>query len=759
MSVDALNVTEDIQSTTRNYGILLCLFTGIICILCIIFMVSFGDCHPSEFNVNMVNGIIQTISITSGITFFIFGIFMAASSHFPNYLKFVNSKGFKPFWAIFVTLISITFLVASIWLYTILKQDDFICGQDATDVCPSGQTCKDGFCQSEDNSCSNCPSGQSCTFDPSRNQSLCSRSSNISCTNTCPSGKTCVNGSCQDANACATIDDPKHTPPIYTDSHKILFHCTAGLITMSCFGLLEGFRLLYDWLHETTAEKIEKVKHIIKEFESNPDAITQSKLKYIDDLLNGNLDDMKSIPDGYKLIKDAQEARNKMRVALKDQYTILKQAEEQATEIKLAEEYIRMYSKATTIVDKRAVLTKLCQNHPSNRDALFKRLQEAGGDDPLLKQSIGAYCNTAKSTLEEYKEKWNTANKMSSYNPKQLDLDKLNIYREMCSKSGAQEKSAFAAFVATEDAEFFKRFEIGDCSLEKIDLILELNTHTFSTDKAKVNDSLKVLQKLCEAKEEIFTFDQKKNFLEYLSQKFPSFFTENGVDKHFCALGGKNFAEFKISLLKMNDETLDKTLKEATSTVFSREDGKILRKSVSDFLRKNKGDIGPSVQYLYKDKLVGNDFVSPKSVELYEAIKSGNYYTVKPGIDGKFSQDDINAIRLCRDYGDCGDKQIFVKKLEEMKTQEDQQSGGSRETAASSSVQAATAASLRATVVNPESAVAGADPLKATLPSSSRAKAASAAVGQRAERVRALTIEEMRKKSDFRAKKKVTKRR
>jgi len=671
MSVDALNVTEDIQSTTRNYGILLCFFTGIICILCIIFMVSFGDCHPSEFNVNMVNGIIQTISITSGISFIIFGVFMAACSHFPKYLKLVNSKGFKPFWAILVTLISITFLVASIWLYTILKQDDFICGQDARDVCPSGQTCKDGFCQTKDNSCSNCPSGETCTTtvpNTQPQQYLCSVSTNISCTNTCPNGKTCVNGSCQDANECATIDDPKHTPPLYTDSHKILFHCTAGLIVMSCFGLIEGFRLLYDWLHETTAEKIEKVKHIIKEFESNPGAITTSKIKYIDDLLNGNLEDMKSIPDGYKVIKEAQEARNKMRQSLKDQYTILKQAEEQATEIKLAEEYIRMYSKATTIVDKRAVLTKLCQNHPSNRDALFKKLQEAGGDDPLLKNAIGTYCNTAKTALEEYKEKWNTANTTMGFDKKALDVAKLEIYKDMCEKSGAQEKSAFATFVAAEDADFLKRFEIGDCSLEKLDLILDLNKHNFSTEKDKVKESLTVLQKLCDAKKEFFTYDQKKNYLEYLSQRFPDFFEKYGVDKYFCALGGEQFANFKLGLLEMNDDALEKELNVvAPGTHFSKEDAKIRRKNVSDFLKQSNKEIGSSVRYLYKDKLLGNGFVSPKSMELYDSIKSGDYSGITRRADGKYTQDAIDAMRLCRDYGDCGqNKQIFESKLREM---------------------------------------------------------------------------------------------
>lgn len=651
MSVDALNVTEDIQSTTRNYGILLCLFTGIICILCIIFMVSFGDCHPSEFNVNMVTGIIQTISITSGISFFIFGIFMAVSSHWQGYLKFVNSKGFKPFWAIFVTLISITFLVASIWLYTILKQDDFICGQDATDVCPSGQTCKDGFCQSEDNSCSNCPSGQSCILDPSKQQSFCSGTSSISCTNTCPSGKTCVNGSCQNANQCATIDDPKHTPPIYTDSHKTLFHCTAGLIVMSCFGLLEGFRLLYDWLHETTAEKLEKVKHIIKEFDSNPGAITQSKLKYIDDLLNGNLDDMKSIPDGYKLIKDAQEARSKMRIQLKDQYTILKQAEEQATEIKLAEEYIRMYSKASTIVEKRAVLAKLCQNHPSNRDALFKRLKEAGGDDPLLKQSIDKYCNTSKSALEDFKEKWNNANTTMSYDKKALDLAKLQIYREMCSNSGAQEKSAFAAFVATEDADFLKRFEIGNCSLNKIQLIIDLNSHQFSTDEKTVDASLTLLQQLCDTPEEIFTYDQKKNFLDYLSQIYPSFFKQYDINKYFCKLGGKSFADFKKDLLSTDDKDLKDKLDKARDDWFSGIHDKDLvnlrKQSISESLKNRKKSIaGESIPYIYKEKM--NDFVSPKSIELYEKLKQNP--SLLTGLDLKNS-DDYNAIRLCQEYG------------------------------------------------------------------------------------------------------------
>jgi hypothetical protein len=662
MSVDALNVTQDIQSNTTWYGILLCAFTGIICILCIIFMVSFGDCHPSEFNVNMVNGIIQTISITSGISFFIFGIPMVASSHFPNYLKAVNSKGFKPIWAILVTLISITFLVASIWLYRILKQDDFICGQDVTDVCPSGQTCKDGFCQSEDNSCSNCPSGQSCILDPSKQQSFCSGSSNISCTNTCPTGKTCLNGSCQDANSCATVDDPKHTPPIYTDSHKTLFHCTAGLIVMSCLGLIEGFRLLYDWLHETTAEKIEKVKHIIKEFESNPGAITASKIKYIDDLLNGNLEDMKSIPDGYKLIKDAQEARSKMRQSLKDQYTILKQAEEQANEIKLAEEYIRMYSKATTIVDKRAVLTKLCQNHPSNRDALFKKLQEAeGGDDPLLKNVIGTYCNTAKTALEEYKEKWNTANTTMSYDKTELDVAKLEIYREMCSKSGAQEKSAFAAFVATEDADFLKRFEIANCSLEKIDLIIDLNKHNFSTEEQTVDNSLTLLQRLCDTKEEIFTYDQKKNFLDYLSKKFPSFFIEYSIDKYFCKLGGKPFAIFKEELLRTKDENLKTALDNGEekwlSSNFDKDLVRLRKQNISDYLKK-KGKFGESIPYIYKEKML-DDFVSPKSIELYEKIKKDPTLLTRLNKD---YPDHYTAISLCKEYNDCGIKSEDLSK-------------------------------------------------------------------------------------------------
>lgn len=592
MSVDTLNVTEDIQPTTRNYGILLSIFTGIICILCIIFIITFnGDCHPSEYNSNMVTGIIQTISITSAIIFSFFGLPMAACSHFPNYLKAVNSKGFKPFWAILITLISITFLVSSIWLYRILKEDDFICGQDAKDVCPSGQI------------------------------------------------------------PCATIDNPKHNPPIYTDSHKTLFHCTAGLIVMSVIGLLEGFRLLYDWLHETTAEKIEKVKHIIKEFESNPDAITQSKLKYIDDLLNTDMENIKTIPDGYKLIKDAQEARNKMRVALKDQYTILKQAEEQATETKLSEEYIRMYSKATTIVEKRAVLAKLCQNHPSNRDALFKRLQEAGGDDPLLKQSIGTYCNTSKSALESFKEKWNNANTTMSYDKKALDLEKLKIYKEMCSNSGAQEKSAFANFVASEDSDFLKRYEIGNCSLDKIQLIIDLNSHTFSTDKTTLANSLTLLQRLCDAKEEIFTYDQKKNYLEYLSSVHPSFFKEYDINKYFCKLGGKDFVNLKQMLLDIKDDKLKEELETAKSKWFSsnvdKELANLRKQSISDSLRK-KGSIGESIPYIYKEKMM--DFVSPKSIELYEQLKQN------PSLLGQLdptNPDNYTAIHLCQEYG-CG---------------------------------------------------------------------------------------------------------
>lgn len=580
MSVDTLNVTEDIQPTTRNYGILLSIFTGIICILCIIFIITFnGDCHPSEYNSNMVTGIIQTISITSAIIFSFFGLPMAACSHFPNYLKAVNSKGFKPFWAILITLISITFLVSSIWLYRILKEDDFICGQDAT------------------------------------------------------------------------IDDPKHNPPIYTDSHKTLFHCTAGLIVMSVIGLLEGFRLLYDWLHETTAEKIEKVKHIIKEFESNPDAITQSKLKYIDDLLNTDMENIKTIPDGYKLIKDAQEARNKMRVALKDQYTILKQAEEQATETKLSEEYIRMYSKATTIVEKRAVLAKLCQNHPSNRDALFKRLQEAGGDDPLLKQSIGTYCNTSKSALESFKEKWNNANTTMSYDKKALDLEKLKIYKEMCSNSGAQEKSAFANFVASEDSDFLKRYEIGNCSLDKIQLIIDLNSHTFSTDKTTLANSLTLLQRLCDAKEEIFTYDQKKNYLEYLSSVHPSFFKEYDINKYFCKLGGKDFVNLKQMLLDIKDDKLKEELETAKSKWFSsnvdKELANLRKQSISDSLRK-KGSIGESIPYIYKEKML--DFVSPKSIELYEQLKQNP--SLLSQLDPN-NPDNYTAIHLCQEYG-CG---------------------------------------------------------------------------------------------------------
>jgi hypothetical protein len=684
MSVDTLNVTEDIQPTTRNYGILLSIFTGIICILCIIFIITFnGDCHPSEYNSNMVTGIIQTISITSAIIFSIFGVPMAACSHFPNYLKAVNSKGFKPFWAILITLISITFLVSSIWLYRILKEDDFICGQDAKDVCPSGQTCKEGFCISNDNSCNNCPSGQ-----------------------------TCVNSACQDADPCATIDDPKHNPPIYTDSHKTLFHCTAGLIVMSVIGLLEGFRLLYDWLHETTAEKIEKVKNIIKEFDSNPDAITQSKLKYIDDLLNTDMENIKTIPDGYKLIKDAQEARNKMRIQLKDQYNILKQAEEQATETKLAEEYIRMYSKASTIVEKRAVLAKLCQNHPSNRDALFKRLKDAGGDDPLLKQSIGTYCNTSKSALEDFKEKWNNANTTMSYDKKALDLEKLKIYKEMCSNSGAQEKSAFANFVASEDSDFLKRYEIGNCSLKKIQLIIDLNSHTFSTDKTTVANSLTLLQELCNTEEEIFTYDQKKNYLEYLSSVYPSFFKEYDINKYFCKLGGKDFVDFKQDLLDTKDEDLIKKLDKARPIWFSSSLDKDLanlrKQSISESLKK-KGTIGESIPYIYKEKML-SDFVSPKSIELYEELKQDP--SLLNRLDSK-NPDHYTAIRLCEEYG-CGIKPEDLRKalgpyisqrsqtkrelpiVDSSNTAATAASSNTAATAASSSA-AATAASLSAT--------------------------------------------------------------
>jgi hypothetical protein len=140
------------------------------------------------------------------------------------------------------------------------------------------------------------------------------------------------------------------------------------------------------------------------------------------------------------------------------------------------------------------------------------------------------------------------------------------------------------------------------------------------------------------------------------------------VDKYFCALGGEQFANFKLGLLEMNDDALEKELNVvAPRNYFSKEDAKIRRKNVSDFLKQSNKEIGSSVRYLYKDKLVGDGFVSPKSMELYDSIKSGVYPSFTPGADGKYTQDAIDAMRLCRDYGDCGqDKQIFASKLKEM---------------------------------------------------------------------------------------------
>ena len=313
-----------------------------------------------------------------------------------------------------------------------------------------------------------------------------------------------------------------------------------------------------------------------------------------------------------------------------------------------------MYSKATTIVEKRAVLAKLCQNHPSNRDALFKRLKEAGGDDPLLKQSIGTYCNTSKSALEDFKEKWNNANTTMSYDKKALDLEKLKIYKEMCSNSGAQEKSAFANFVASEDSDFLKRYEIGNCSLDKIQLIIDLNSHTFSTeDSTTVDASLKLLQRLCDSKEEIFTYDQKKNYLEYLSSVHPSFFKGYDINKYFCKLGGKPFADFKQDLLSTKDDKdLIKKLDQARGTILSgsldKELTNLRKQSISESLKK-KGGIGESIPYIYKEKML-SDFVSPKSIELYEELKQDP--SLLNRLDSK-NPDHSNAIRLCREYG-CG---------------------------------------------------------------------------------------------------------
>lgn len=382
------NVTPDVQRHTRNYGIFLIFITGIIMILCIIFVITFkADCTESQYNADMANGIITTISVASSIIFVFFGLPMIVNSHFPKIALIVNDAHyFKPFWAIFMTLISVTFMTGSIWLYTILKSDDFICGQSSKDVCPSGSSCKNGKCMGNSANCSYCSDGN-CYDGKCGNGGPCTKG--------CSNNQTCYSdgsatGECNPVRDCAVMDDPTHSPPIYTDAHKTLFHCTTGLIVLSCVLLIHSVQLLYNWLHETDEEKLAKVKKIITEYRLNPSGITESKLKYIDDLLESNMDDLKN-EDAHKTVQEASEIREKMRDALAERFVKIQEVEINAINTKIAEEYIRKFNTNPSKASREELLRELYKNHPDNKDVIYQKLKNKFSGEKLLQASLDTY--------------------------------------------------------------------------------------------------------------------------------------------------------------------------------------------------------------------------------------------------------------------------------------------------------------------------------------------------------------------------------
>jgi hypothetical protein len=214
-------------------------------------------------------------------------------------------------------------------MYRVISAKDFICGKRVDGECETGYNCVDSFCQSRESGCTEECGGDTCIGKSSGGvvRYNCANDLTKTCSPRCGIGRTCIGGKCQDAKPCTSMDDLSSNPPVYTESHKTLFHCAAGLITMSCIFLVYSIYKLWDWLHETTEQKYEKVNNIIKDFEANPDSITQSKLKAIDDLLS-DPSESKDIKDGHKIIASAKEAREKIKNHIENKTRELERIEE-----------------------------------------------------------------------------------------------------------------------------------------------------------------------------------------------------------------------------------------------------------------------------------------------------------------------------------------------------------------------------------------------------------------------------------------------
>jgi hypothetical protein len=560
--MDSTVLGKDLYDGLAKSGFGLFVFTLIIIVLCVIFITTFNDdCKVVSYENDVINVVIQIISITSGVLcLFSIPTILAGFNKAQWWVNVITTPLFKPFWAILCTIISIVFLVSSIWMYRVISAKDFICGKRIDGECGDNYNCVDSFCQSSESDCTeNCSQGETCISKDGVTYH-CSNHLNKTCSPGCNIGRTCINGNCQDAKPCTSMDDLSSNPPVYTESHKTLFHCAAGLITMSCIFLVYSIYELWDWLHETTEQKYEKVNNIIKDFEANPDSITQSKLKAIDDLLS-DPSESKDIKEGYKIIASAKEAREKIKVHIESRTREIERIEETNKLNSISDYYIRKYKKETDIVEKKKILSEICTNHASLRTDIVNRIKlvvKDGWIDTLDGEKLDKLCRiTDKSSsdaidIEGIKGKWSSIENAHSGDTVKEYSEKFKKFKEIIKDiKNPEDIVPIRKEIQNFDSEFFKKYPLSNTEMLNVNItnLLEVPGSTTTYE-----DKLNLLETFC--KSEKISEERKIEILTALA-KSPSF--EDLKD--FCYYG-KDYYNLKKDIkerINKKDSKIDET--------------------------------------------------------------------------------------------------------------------------------------------------------------------------------------------------------
>ena len=580
---------EDLYDGLATSGFGLFIFTLIIIVLCVIFITTFNnDCKVVSYENNVINVVIQIISITSGVLCLLSILtILGGFNKLPSSVfSFITKPLLKPFWAILCTIISIVFLVSSIWMYRIISAKDFICGKKVDGECDAGYNCIDSFCQSSDTNCTEDCNGNACIGKQNSSGIVyrCANDSTKTCSPQCNIGRTCINQKCQDAKPCTSMDDLSSNPPVYTESHKTLFHCAAGLITMSCIFLVYSIYKLWDWLHETTEQKYEKVNNIIKDFEANPDSITQSKLKAIDDLLS-DPSESKDVKEGYKIIASAKEARQKIKNHIENKTRELERIEEANKLNSISDYYIRKYKKETDIEEKKKILFEICTNYASSRADIVSRIKlvvKDGWIENLDVEKLDKLCkNTDKRSsdaididIDSIKEKWTSVESNHAGDSTAEYIEKFKTFLEII--KGIKDSSdldAIRKHIMTFDTNFFKYFQLTNVEMLNPEITTLI---TISSGHIYDETSLNILEQFCKSKniEEY----RKNEILANITEKFKYF---KGV-KDICSYGKDYYSDRRKILEKIELKDKDKTSNYITE----------LNKLIGDFYNAHKAKRG-----------------------------------------------------------------------------------------------------------------------------------------------------------------------